>query len=184
MKTDTAALGIRTIGDPVLATPAPEVGGVDEARRVFGTLTDALRQLQGAGLAAPQLGISIAAAVVEVHKNALFPDRTETPLICIANPTLLSHSEETVDDWEGCFSVPGYLGLVPRWTSIDVRYLDADGEHLTASFTDYTARVVQHEMDHLAGRVCLSRMRSMDSLTTVENFELAKKRFSTEETSA
>jgi peptide deformylase len=86
------------------------------------------------------------------------------------NPVIIERSEETVLDWEGCFSVPGYLGLVPRAENLAVRYTDETGQTVTQEFTGYAARVVQHETDHLNAVEFVDRMPDMTSLTTVQNY--------------
>lgn len=158
-----------TVGDPRLRAPTAPVDAAS-ARDLLGTLTARLRELNGAGLAAPQLGVSVRAAIIEVRRTDVFPDRPETGLIQILNPTVLERSAETVLDWEGCFSVPGYLGLVPRSESITVRYTDESGQTLTREVTGYAARVFQHEIDHLDGLVYLDRMPDLSSLTTTQNY--------------
>ncbi|MFD7310744.1 peptide deformylase [Promicromonospora sp. NPDC059942] len=158
-----------TIGDPRLKAPTSEIEA-DQAQELLATLTTRLRELNGAGLAAPQIGVSVRAAIVEVRRTDVFPDRPETGLIQILNPTVLERSAETVLDWEGCFSVPGYLGLVPRSETITVRYTDETGQILTSEVSGYAARVFQHEIDHLDGLVYLDRMPDMTSLTTTQNY--------------
>ncbi|WP_369375099.1 peptide deformylase [Promicromonospora sp. Populi] len=86
------------------------------------------------------------------------------------NPVIVERSSETVLDWEGCFSMPGYMGLVPRAASLTVRYTAESGEAVTREFTGYAARVVQHETDHLDGFVYIDRMPDMTSLTTTQNY--------------
>ncbi|MFE7507615.1 peptide deformylase [Promicromonospora sp. NPDC057488] len=158
-----------SIGDPRLKAPTAEIDAA-EAREVLDALTTLLRSLKGAGLAAPQIGVSVRAAIVEVRRTEVFPDRPETGLIQILNPTVLERSAETVLDWEGCFSVPGYMGLVPRSERITVRYTDETGQALTSEITGYAARVFQHEIDHLDGLVYLDRMPDMKTLTTTQNY--------------
>ncbi|MEV0892510.1 peptide deformylase [Promicromonospora sp. NPDC050262] len=159
-----------TIGDPRLKAPTSEIDADDDARDLLATLTTRLRELNGAGLAAPQIGVPVRAAIVEVRRTDVFPDRPETGLIQILNPTVLERSAETVLDWEGCFSVPGYLGQVPRSESITVRYTDETGQTITTEVSGYAARVFQHEIDHLDGLVYLDRMPDMTSLTTTQNY--------------
>ncbi|MFC8798975.1 peptide deformylase [Promicromonospora sp. NPDC057138] len=158
-----------TIGDPRLKalTATIESG---EAAELLKTLVTRLRDLNGAGLAAPQIGVSVRAAIVEVRRTDVFPDRPETGLIQLLNPVILERSDETTLDWEGCFSVPGYLGEVPRAERITVRYTAETSETVTREFEGYTARVVQHEIDHLDGLVYLDRMPDMASLTTAQNY--------------
>ena len=126
--------------------------------------------MDGAGLAAPQIGEAVAAVVVEVRKTDLFPDRPESPLYQMANPKVISASEHTEPGWEGCFSVPGLMGIVYRPRQIEVTYQDAEGRDERGMFEGYLARVIQHEVDHLQGIVFLDRMTSMQSLTTTENY--------------
>ncbi|WP_051432711.1 peptide deformylase [Promicromonospora kroppenstedtii] len=166
---DITEADLVAIGDPRLQAPTAEIEA-PEARDVLDALTTLLRSLHGAGLAAPQIGVSVRAAIVEVRKTEVFPDRPETGLIQILNPTILERSAETALDWEGCFSVPGYMGLVPRSESITVRYTDETGQTLTSEVTGYAARVFQHEIDHLDGLVYLDRMPDMTTLTTTQNY--------------
>jgi peptide deformylase len=161
---------IVTVGDPALRRP---VEPVDDLAGVSGKLDGMvalLRELKGAGLAAPQVGWPVAAVVVEVRKTAVFPDRPESPLYVMVNPSIESASDEIEEDWEGCFSVPGLMGRVPRHQSVEVAYLDENGQEHEQRFSGYVARVVQHELDHLAGTIFLDRMTSMASITTVANW--------------
>lgn len=158
------------IGDPALRPSISPVTDFHAARPVFDRLVSLLRELNGAGLAAPQIGESIAAIVVEVRKTDLFPDRPESPLYQMANPKVVSASDHAEPGWEGCFSVPGLMGIVYRPTEIEVTYQDQEGREERAVFEGYLARVIQHEIDHLHGIVFLDRMTSMQSLTTTENY--------------
>jgi peptide deformylase len=105
-----------------------------------------------------------------VRRTDVFPDRPEAGLIQLLNPVVVERSDETTLDWEGCFSVPGYLGRTPRAERITVRCTTESGETVTREFTGYTARVVQHEIDHLDGLVYLDRMPDLTSLTTAQNY--------------
>jgi peptide deformylase len=82
----------------------------------------------------------------------------------------VGRSESSQDDWEGCFSVPGLMGLVPRADTITVQYLSGDSQRVTEEYTGYVARVIQHEVDHLDGVEFVDRMTSLQSLTTVQNY--------------
>jgi peptide deformylase len=86
------------------------------------------------------------------------------------NPIVLEHSGGEVLDWEGCFSVPGLMGVVPRSASVVVNYLDREGRQVEQTFDGYVGRVVQHEIDHLDAIEFVDRMRDMSSLTTVQNY--------------
>lgn len=164
-----AGEGIVTIGDPRLKAPTAGVEAVDDVARLLTTMVDRLRSLNGAGLAAPQIGAAVRVVIIEVRKTDVFPDRPECPLLQMINPVVVDRSESNVVGWEGCFSVPGLMGLVPRAEKITVDYLSPDGERLVEEYSGYVARVIQHEVDHLDGVEFVDRMNSMQSLTTVQN---------------
>ena len=134
-------------------------------------MVELLRDLKGAGLAAPQVGWSAAAAVIEVRRTAAFRERPESPLIVLINPVVNTMSDEIDVDWEGCFSVPGLMGRVPRPRHVEVTFIDRAGDERVEQFSGYVARVVQHELDHLDNKVFLDRMPSMDTLSTIENWQ-------------
>ena len=162
--------GIVTIGDPRLKATTAAVDDVSTVAELLTRMVDGLRSLNGAGLAAPQIGVSVKVVVVEVRKTDVFPTRPECPLLQMINPLIVARSESSLVDWEGCFSVPGLMGLVPRAQTITVEYTSADGERVVDEHSGYVARVIQHEVDHLDGIEFVDRMTSMDSLTTVQNY--------------
>jgi peptide deformylase len=86
------------------------------------------------------------------------------------NPQILEKSQDLIDGWEGCFSVPGYMGMVPRSTNLKLRYFTADGNEHVETFSGYVARVIQHEFDHLEGTIYLDRMPSTETLCTKPNY--------------
>ena len=124
----------------------------------------------GAGLAAPQIAAPVKLIVVEVRKTDVFPDRPTSPLLQMINPVVVEQSGTTEIGWEGCFSVPGLMGLVPRAETITVGYTAVDGASVTEQYSGYLARVIQHEIDHLNGVEFVDRMTTMESLTTVTNY--------------
>ena len=162
-----------TIGDPRLKAETRAVDHVDDAAELLVHMVNRLRELNGAGLAAPQIGASVKVIVVEVRKTDVFPDRPTSPLLQMVNPVIVKKSkksETTETGWEGCFSVPGFMGLVPRAETITVEYTSAGGTDITEQYSGYVARVIQHEVDHLNGVEFVDRMTSMESLTTVTNY--------------
>lgn len=165
-----ATEGVVTIGDPRLKAPTALVDDVGDVAALIEQMTIRLRDLNGAGLAAPQIGSSIRVAVIEVRKTDVFPDRPVSPLLQMINPVIVERSAETVEGWEGCFSVPGLMGLVDRATSVTVHYLTPDGATREETYFGYVARVVQHEIDHLNAVEFVDRMTDMHSLTTVQNY--------------
>src|SRR5262245_26457971 len=122
-----ASEGVVTIGDPRLEAPTTDTHDAEQVRPLLDAMVTRLRSLNGAGLAAPQIGASFRAVVIEVRKTDVFPDRPEHPLMQMVNPVIVDSSTASLTDWEGCFSVPGLMGLVPRAASVTVTYLDEDG---------------------------------------------------------
>lgn len=165
-----AGEGIVTVGDPRLKAAAEQVADVAEAHGLLDAMVARLRSLNGAGLAAPQIGARLRVVVVEVRKTDVFPDRPETPLLEMINPVLVRRSPERELGWEGCYSVPGIMGVVPRAETVTVAYRTRTGDEVTSVHSGYAARVIQHEVDHLDGVEFVDRMDSMASLTTVTNY--------------
>lgn len=159
-----------TIGDPRLKAETHAIGNIHDAAELLVRMVDRLRELNGAGLAAPQIGASVKVIVVEVRKTDVFPDRPTSPLLQMLNPVIVEQSGTTATDWEGCFSVPGLMGLVARDETITVEYTSEDGTEARERYSGYVARVIQHEIDHLNGVEFVDRMTSMGSLTTVANY--------------
>ncbi|RTL39738.1 MAG: peptide deformylase [Candidatus Melainabacteria bacterium] len=160
-----------TIGTPMLRQPTTRITDFDGARALCERLVYLLAEINGAGLAANQIGAWQRAMVFQVRKTELHPDRPETPLYVMINPDIIEMSEETVDGWEGCFSVPGYMGLVPRATRLKCRWDSVDGEEHIQEFEGWAARVIQHECDHLDGKVYIDRMKSMLNFSTQPNYK-------------
>lgn len=162
--------GIVTIGDPRLKRATALAGNPQEVSELLFAMVGRLRGLNGAGLAAPQVGAAVRVIVVEVRRTDVFPDRPETPLLQMINPVITKRSVSELTDWEGCFSVPGLMGQVPRAERVTVVYTTPDGRQVTEDYEGYAAQVIQHETDHLDGVEFLDRMRSMETITTVQNY--------------
>lgn len=158
------------IGDPIIRSVSRPINSIVQAAKICRVLADKLWEIQGAGLAAPQIGVPYRVFVFQVRKTELFPDREESALYTMINPELEIVDEAPVVDYEGCFSVPGFLGLVPRARAVRVRWTDPDESKREEVFEDYRARVIQHETDHLNGVVYVDRMPDMSTFTTRENY--------------
>ena len=104
-------------------------------------------------------------AVIEVADNARYPGKAPVPLSVLVNPRIFPLGDETEDDWEGCLSIPELRGRVPRYKSLRVTALDRDGNGMDFTASGFHARVIQHEVDHLRGRVFLDRMPDLSTLT-------------------
>jgi peptide deformylase len=125
-------------------------------------LLDTMRAANGAGLAAPQIGEDVQVVIFGSHaRNPRYPDRPIVPPTVLVNPVISPLSDATEDDWEGCLSVPGMRGVVPRWSHIRYTGFDQYGEPIDRSVEGFHARVVQHECDHLWGKLYPMRMTDM-----------------------
>jgi peptide deformylase len=152
---------ILRMGDPRLLAVAQPVEAFDTPalHALVADLFDTMRAASGAGLAAPQIGVPLRVVIFGFERNPRYPDAPPVPPTVLVNPTLQALTDELVEDWEGCLSVPGLRGVVPRHASL--RYLgrDATGASIDRTVDGFHARVVQHECDHLDGILYPMRVR-------------------------
>ena len=141
------------MGNPLLLERAKEVTqfGTPELSSLLTDMLDTMEELSGAGLAAPQIGVPLRVVIFGVKRNPRYPDAEEVPYTVLINPVIRPLGEETEEGWEGCLSVPGMRGLVPRYRRINYKGCDQYGSPIDRDVTDFHARVVQHECDHLDG---------------------------------
>ena len=150
------------MGEPLLGEVAAPVRRFDaELTELVSDMNDTMRALDGAGLAAPQIGVSVRVVVFEVSANPRYPHVAPIPYTVLVNPELTALAQEQEEGWEGCLSVPGMRGLVPRFTHLRYRGLDLHGEPIERIVTGFHARVVQHEVDHLDGILYPQRIRDL-----------------------
>jgi peptide deformylase len=170
-KAHMAILKVARLGHPVLrrvAEPLPaESITAPQVQRFIDDLIETMIEYDGAGLAAPQVHVSNQIVVFQVEGNPRYPDAAPIPLTVLINPKLTPLTDTMEEDWEGCLSVPDLRGKVPRYTRIRVQAYDRKGKALDYTVDGFHARVVQHETDHLLGKVYLDRMTSMESLSFV-----------------
>lgn len=150
------------MGDQRLLRRARSVDRFDtpELRELITDLFDTMRALDGAGLAAPQIGVDLRVVIFGFGSSPRYPDAPPVPETVLINPVLTPLSQEMEDGWEGCLSVPGLRGVVPRHKHLRYSGFDAQGERIERSVEGFHARVVQHECDHLDG--LLYPMRIVD----------------------
>jgi peptide deformylase len=159
-------MAIRTVlrmGDPRLLEPARPVERFDtpELHALIADMNDTMRALDGAGLAAPQIGVGLQVAVFGVERNPRYPDAEPVPYTVLVNPVLTPVGREMEEGWEGCLSVPGMRGLVPRYRQLRYQGRDPYGRPIDRTVSGFHARVVQHECDHLAGILYPMRIRDL-----------------------
>jgi len=151
------------MGDPRLLVPARQVERFDtpELDALVADMDDTMKALNGAGLAAPQIGVALQVAIFGVEWNPRYPEAEPVPYTVLINPVLEPVGSEMEDGWEGCLSVPGMRGLVPRYRNLRYRGRDARGRPIDRTASGFHARVVQHECDHLAGILYPMRIRDL-----------------------
>jgi peptide deformylase len=151
------------MGDPLLLRSASPVQQFDtpELHALLTDMQDTMAALNGAGLAAPQIGVSLQVVIFGVGHNPRYPQAEEVPYTVLINPELQAVDETTEEGWEGCLSVPGMRGLVPRYKRLTYRGSDQFGRPLERIASDFHARVVQHEVDHLCGILYPMRIRDL-----------------------
>jgi peptide deformylase len=146
-----------------VAQPVREFG-TPALRALLQDLVDTMQAAGGVGLAAPQIGEDIQVVLFGFERSERYPDAPPVPRTVLCNPVIEPLSAEEEEGWEGCLSVPGLRGLVPRFKSIRYRGFDLDGNLLDREVEGCHARVVQHECDHLIGRLYPTRMRDLTKL--------------------
>lgn len=151
------------MGDPLLLQVAKPVEQFDtpELRELLVDMHDTMAALNGAGLAAPQIGVSQQVVIFGVGANPRYPQAEAVPYTVLINPQLEPTGDEQEDGWEGCLSVPGMRGLVPRYRSLRYRGFDQYGAPIDRTVNNFHARVVQHEVDHLLGILYPMRIRDL-----------------------
>ncbi len=141
-----------------------QVFGTPELAALVVDMQDTLRAANGAGLAAPQIGVDLQLVVFGFEHNQRYPEAPAVPMTVLINPQITALDDEMVDGWEGCLSVPGLRGEVPRHARIRYAGFDLQGRPLAREVDGFHARVVQHECDHLIGRLYPTRMRDLTRL--------------------
>jgi peptide deformylase len=146
------------IAQPVAAFDTPEL------HALVADLFDTMEAAQGAGLAAPQIGVDLQVVIFGFARNQRYPDAPPVPLTVLCNPVIEPLNSAMEDGWEGCLSVPGLRGVVPRHARIRYRGFDPTGAPIEREAEGFHARVVQHECDHLIGRLYPTRMTDLTKL--------------------
>jgi peptide deformylase len=151
------------MGDPVLLQRAAEVPEFDtpELHALIRDMHDTMAHMNGAGIAAPQIGVSLRVVIFGVGQNPRYPDAEQVPYTVLVNPQLTKLTDEMENGWEGCLSVPGMRGVVPRFTRLHYKGYDQYGNEIDRTVSGFHARVVQHECDHLDGILYPMRIQDL-----------------------
>jgi peptide deformylase len=150
------------MGEPLLQTVAAPVTRFDaQLRELIADMDDTMRALSGAGIAAPQIGVSVRVVIFELKDNPRYPHIAPVPYTVLVNPLVTPLTAEQDEGWEGCLSVPGMRGLVPRYRRLQYRGFDQYGAPIDRTVEGFHARVVQHELDHLEGILFPQRVRDL-----------------------
>ncbi|MGC2517978.1 MAG: peptide deformylase [Burkholderiales bacterium] len=158
------------MGDPrLLEKSRPvEAFGTPELRELIADMHDTMTHLNGAGLAAPQIGVPLRVVIFGVKRNPRYPEAEEVPDTVLVNPIVTPVGEAMEEAWEGCLSVPGLRGVVPRYSRVHYRGFDEMGRTIDRTVEEFHARVVQHECDHLDGILYPMRIRDFSNFGFVD----------------
>ena len=167
-----AILKVSRLGHPVLRKPTEAVPkeaiGSPELQRLIDNMIETMYEYEGVGIAAPQVHVSKQLAVIEVRGDAR--SQRPIPLTVLINPRIVASAKAIREDWEGCLSVKDLRGRVPRAEWVDVEMFNRKGERVKLHAEGFFARVIQHECDHLAGKVFLERMPNLSTLAHLQEF--------------
>ena len=172
-----ALLQVAKLGDPILRQKAVLVdldflnSQDNKMQALIDDRIETMREEDGVGVAAPQVFRSLRVVVIECSLNERYSEAPNIPLTILINPSIKYYGEDTVLGWEGCLSLKDLRGLVPRSSKIIVEYFDREGDPVTVKAEGFLAVVLQHEIDHLDGKVFLDRMTDLSQLAYVEEFE-------------
>ncbi|BAZ17046.1 peptide deformylase [Calothrix sp. NIES-4071] len=167
------SLPVIKLGNPTLRQSSSFITNVKDAhiQKLINDLMITVKETNGVGIAAPQVAELHRLFIVASRPNPRYPNAPLMEPIAMINPKIIEHSMETVKGWEGCLSVPGIRGKVPRYQSIIVEYTDINGDLKNVQLVDFVARIFQHEYDHLDGVVFIDRVESTKDLISEEEYQ-------------
>lgn len=166
-------LQIAQLGHPILRQQAEYINNVHNQRiqQLIDDLITTVTDANGVGIAAPQVAAPHRLFIVASRPNPRYPHAPLMEPTAMLNPRITAHCTERVKDWEGCLSIPGIRGLVPRYRAIEVEYTSRDGQLHRQELSDFIARIFQHEYDHLEGIVFLDRVETSRDLMTEQEYQ-------------
>jgi peptide deformylase len=161
------------LGNPILRQKATEVENIQDetVQKLIDDLMATVTEANGVGIAAPQVAQSCRVMIVASRPNPRYPHAPHMEPTAMINPRIIAHSSTVIKDWEGCLSIPGIRGLVPRYEAIEVEYTDKNGKIQRQLLTNFVARIFQHEYDHFDGIVFLDRLESNLDIVTDHEYQ-------------
>jgi peptide deformylase len=165
-------LRITQLGEPVLRRVSKPVSlPLSKAYdRLIDDMIATMKKAKGVGIAAPQVGVGLRLFIIAPEPSIRYPKALRMAPVAMINPVLVKHSKKIVTDWEGCLSIPGLRGRVPRYQSIEIEFTTRDGRRLQGKLSGFVARIFQHEFDHINGHVYIDRVRDTRTLMTESEF--------------
>ncbi len=165
-------LPIAMLGNPILREYAEIINNIDHnIRKLADNMLYSLERVNGVGLAGPQVYSSLNIFIIASKPNKRYPNAPLMAPEVVINPIIVSYSADMNSDWEGCLSIPGIRGFVPRSKEIEVQYTNIHGEKFEKTLSDFPARIFQHEFDHLEGKVYLDRLQSTKDIISEIEFQ-------------
>ncbi|MBF2009414.1 MAG: peptide deformylase [Chlorogloeopsis fritschii C42_A2020_084] len=166
-------LSVIQLGNPSLRQKAAVIENIQDEKiqNLIDDLIATAIAANGVGIAAPQVAQSYRLMIVASRPNPRYPNAPQMEPTAMINPKIINHSTEVVKGWEGCLSIPGIRGLVPRYQAIEIEYTDRNGKLQKQLLTDFVARIFQHEYDHFEGLVFLDRLESNLDIITEQEYQ-------------
>lgn len=166
-------LQIAQLGQPVLRQRARSVRKIDDKdiQVLIDNLVATVMDVDGVGIAAPQVYEPKRLFIMASHPNPRYPKAPNMEPTAVINPRIIKHSSKKIKDWEGCLSLPGIRGLVPRWGWVEAEYQDRKGKVVKTQYEGFLARIFQHEYDHLEGVVFLDRVETTKEVVMEKEYQ-------------
>jgi peptide deformylase len=165
-------LTITQLGQPVLRQSSKPVRRIDaKIQRLIDDMIVTMKKARGVGIAAPQVGVGLRVFIVAPEPSRRYPHAPSMPPAAMINPRLLSYSKEMETDWEGCLSIPGIRGRVPRAKKLKIAFTGRDGKGYEARLSGFVARIFQHEFDHINGQVFMDRVQDTRTFATEPEYQ-------------
>lgn len=164
---------VAEVGNPVIRKKSVKIENINapEIQSLIDNLISTVNDVDGVGISAVQVYNPVRLFILASHPNSRYPKAPKMKPTAIINPEIISSSKKIEKDWEGCLSVPGVRGLVPRFKSIKVKYLTRNGKVMKKSFSGFIARIFQHEFDHLNGTIFLERMDNFKEIMSEKEYQ-------------